>query len=128
MLHSDDLLRYRIDRANESLEDARISLEGSRLRNALNRIYYAGFYIVGALALKHNFSTAKHYTLIGWFNKNFVKTKLVDIETGKTLLRAFEVRQESDYDDYVEYDSEEVLHLYNEMVQFIKVVKKLIYP
>jgi uncharacterized protein (UPF0332 family) len=122
MPHSGALIRYRIELANEALEDARIALEHSRLRNALNRIYYAGFYITGALALKHNFATAKHYTLIGWFNRTFIKTKILDVEIGKTLLRAFEVRQESDYDDFIDCSTEQVQRLYLEMIQFVQVV------
>ena len=37
----DELIKYRVKRAKETAEDARIALENDRLHNAENRIYYA---------------------------------------------------------------------------------------
>lgn len=44
------------------------------LSTALNRLYYAIFYAVAALAQKFNFITSKHSQLLGWFNREFIKT------------------------------------------------------
>jgi uncharacterized protein (UPF0332 family) len=45
------LINYRIQRAKETIEEARISIENNKLFNAENRIYYAIFYTVSALSL-----------------------------------------------------------------------------
>ena len=45
------LVQYRISRAKDTLEEAYLALDKDRLNLAANRIYYAGYYIVSALAL-----------------------------------------------------------------------------
>jgi len=80
-----ELIKHRIFRAKESIEDAKLALANNRLLNAENRIYYAMFYAVSALALKNDFSTSKHFQLLGWFNKNFIKPKIISNRIWKNL-------------------------------------------
>jgi uncharacterized protein (UPF0332 family) len=40
----EDLLRYRMEQAHETLREAKILLNESALRGAINRAYYAMFY------------------------------------------------------------------------------------
>ena len=54
-----ELIKYRLHRANETLEEAKISIENKRYLLAANRIYYASFYAVSALAIKHEFKTSE---------------------------------------------------------------------
>ena len=68
------LINYRLQRCDETIKDAQIAVDNNRLHNAENRIYYAIFYVVSTLAIKYDFSTSKHLQLLGWFNKNFIKT------------------------------------------------------
>ena len=49
-----------LQKADECLADAEILLKEDRLLAAVNRSYYAVFYSLSALALKHGFETAKH--------------------------------------------------------------------
>ncbi|MDP2300938.1 MAG: HEPN domain-containing protein [Ignavibacteria bacterium] len=67
------IIQYRIKQAGQALDDADFLLENKRLSLAANRIYYALFYSISAIALKENFSTSKHKQLIGWFNKKYIK-------------------------------------------------------
>lgn len=60
------------------------------------------------------------------FNKQFVKTGLIDKNAGKTILRAFELKQESGYDDYIECTKNEVTKIYSETELFIAEVRKLL--
>ncbi len=106
--HKLDLVQYRIDRAKETAEEAEIALAHDKLRLAENRIYYAMFYIIYALALVKEFATSKHTTLKGWFNKEFVFPGLLDKELYKIYNRAYDKRQEGDYDDFVTFEREEV--------------------
>ena len=63
------LFKYRINRAEETLEEVKLAIENGRFHLAANRIYYAAFYIVSALALSRGFKTSKHSQLLSWFNK-----------------------------------------------------------
>lgn len=67
------------------------------LYTAQNRLYYAAFYAVSALAQKNGFATSKHSQLKGWFSHEFIKTNKIDKEYGKLYFELFESRQKSDY-------------------------------
>ena len=53
----EDLIRYKLSRAKETLEEARVMLQTSHPYGAANRIYYACFYAVTALLLTRNLSS-----------------------------------------------------------------------
>ena len=80
---SEELIAYRMQRARETIEEVNMAIEHERFLLAENRIYYGMFYMVMALALKHGFMTSKHAQLLGWFNKEFVRTGQVDVALGK---------------------------------------------
>ena len=71
----DNLIRHRIQEAEETIEDVKLLIDNDRLRAAVNRIYYGMFYSLLALGLAYEFETSKHAQLIGWFNKNFIHAK-----------------------------------------------------
>lgn len=62
-----DLVKYRREKSFETLKEINILLEQKLFSLAMNRVYYAGFYVVSALLLLDNFSTSKHKQLIGEF-------------------------------------------------------------
>lgn len=74
-----NLIAYRIEQALSTSQEARILLKNDLLRGAVNRIYYSMFYMLQALSLKHQFESSKHAQLIGWFNKNFIHTGIIEI-------------------------------------------------
>lgn len=102
------LIAHRLERAKQTAVEARFNLDNNFLNLAENRIYYAMFYAVSALALKCDFITSKHSQLKGWFNKEFIATQKIDPLYYKIYNRAFERRQEGDYDDFASFDKEEV--------------------
>jgi uncharacterized protein (UPF0332 family) len=55
-----DLIKYRIDRAREALEEARVLAGSGHWNTCVNRLYYACFYAVSALLSKHDLSSSKH--------------------------------------------------------------------
>lgn len=120
------LIKYRISRATETLEEAKLALDHNKLNLAANRIYYSGFYIVSALALKNDFSTSKHSQLMSWFNKNYIKNGLLARELGKIYLDAFEMRQESDYEDLVNFERENLEFKLEQMKYFFDSINSLV--
>ncbi|MBC8389883.1 MAG: HEPN domain-containing protein [Actinobacteria bacterium] len=121
-----DLIKYRIDRAKEAIEEVKILIEAKKFNAAITRIYYGIFFIINALCLIDNFSTSKHSQLIGYFNKEYVKRKLVDPKIGKFLNRAYELRTKSDYGELVNFIKEEVENYFKEMKLFITTIEKII--
>jgi uncharacterized protein (UPF0332 family) len=68
----EDLIKYRLEQANETISDVQLLIENNRLRSAVNRIYYGIFYSLLALGIANQYEASKHAQLIGWFNKNFI--------------------------------------------------------
>ena len=120
------LIEYRIGRSRETAVEAEWALENGHLNLAENRIYYAMFYMLRALALKHGFRTSKHAQQVGWFNKEFVRTGKVDVRIGRTMQTAFDKRQEGDYDDFIVFEKEEVQTDLENMKAFLDAIGALL--
>lgn len=125
--NKEDLIQYRLQRANTTAEEARSAIDGNFFFNAENRIYYSIFYSVSALALKFDYTTSKHKQLLGWFNQNFIKTGIIPLKYGKIYRNAYDKRQESDYDDFVTLVADEVQADFADMQEFVKYLSSFIY-
>lgn len=77
-----ELINYRISRALETQEEASILFDNEHWNACINRLYYACFYAVNALLVKHGFSSAKHSGVRTIFNKEFIKTNKLPRELG----------------------------------------------
>lgn len=126
MEHNDDLIQYKIQRCDESIKDAENDIKTDSFHSAENRMYYAIFYIVSALAKQNEFYTSNHGQLMGWFNKNFILTEKIDSSLGRIYKSAFEKRQKGDYDDFVTFTKEEVEEDFKNMIKFIDSIKNLL--
>ena len=121
-----NLIRIRVDKARQALNDAAFLLSGQRLNGAVNRIYYAAFYLISALAFKHGFATSKHRQIIGWFNKEFVKQGKASTQAGKFIHNAYDKRSLGDYDDFVRFSPEDVSSMLEEAKAFVEEINALI--
>ncbi len=104
----DEIVRYRLQRANEALEDAQILANSGRWNTCVNRLYYACFYAISALLLQRELSSTRHTGIRSLFNRHYVKTGKIPRELAKVYNDLFERRQESDYLDFVSFEEEQV--------------------
>lgn len=119
------VIKYRLERARESFEDAHILFKSGKLYSTVNRIYYAMFYSVIALLLSKNFSSSKHGGVKALFSKEFVNKELVDRDLGRFYSEMFERRQKGDYRDFVEFKREDVEGWLKKAKNFIEAIEKL---
>ena len=68
------LVVYRLEQADESLDAARILLDKTLDRSAINRAYYAMFYAVLALLATRKRETSKHGGAISLFDNCLLYT------------------------------------------------------
>jgi uncharacterized protein len=102
------LIQYRMERAVETFEDAKLLLHSGSLFSTVNRIYYALFYAVSALLLTKELSAPKHSGVLGIFNREFVHAGLVSKEAGRFYNEMFAFRQKADYKDMVKFEIADV--------------------
>jgi uncharacterized protein (UPF0332 family) len=94
-----NLSRARLENANEDLQTATENMDSNRYRAANNRAYYAVFHAIRAVLALDGVDFKTHSRVIGYFNKNYIHTELIDRSLGKTVFFAMQSRTGSDYED-----------------------------
>jgi uncharacterized protein len=118
------LVIYRLERAEDCLEEAKILFEKGYANTFVNRLYYACFYAVSALLLTKGLSSARHSGVRAMFHQNFVKPGLIGRDLGQLYDRLFDNRQKGDYADLVRFDVNEVGRWYDEVKIFVESVSR----
>ncbi len=124
--NSEDLIKYRIDRSLETLKEAKTMIDNKFWNASVNRIYYSCYYAVSALLLKKSIETSSHKGIRQMFGLHFVQERLVSKEDGRFFSDLYDRRQTGDYDDYVSFDKETVLQLFNQTEGFLLRIIELI--
>jgi len=129
MTDIESLFLYRFKQAEETLLDAKNMLQGNFTpRSITNRAYYSMFYAVLALFLKAdiNIKTSKHTGIISLFDKEFVKTKKIDKRYSQIFHKLFNIRQKSDYKEFVVISIDDAMEHVKLAEEFLKVIKDFI--
>jgi len=121
-----DLVKYRLSRARQTLEDARILADRERWNSTINRLYYASYYAVSALLLNSGINSTTHSGTKNQFSENFIKNKIIPKELGKTYSQLFTWRQKGDYDDLFDFTREKVLIYFDPVQRLIEIINTLI--
>lgn len=129
MTDIEELFTYRFRQAEETLDEAERMLEsGFSVRSVVNRSYYAMFYALLALFIRLNIShrTSKHSGVIGIFDREFIRTGMIDSRFSKMLHRLFEQRQQADYKELVELPRTHGAAAVENAREFVMAIKQLI--
>ena len=121
-----DLVKYRMQRAEQSLSEAAVLLENPLPHAAINRLYYACFYSVLAVLVKNKIETKTHSGVRHQFHLHFVKNGSFDKELGKFYSAIFDKRLAGDYNDFYEIEIEYVQSLQTPASQFVEKIKALL--
>jgi len=118
------LINYRLQQAEDSIEEAKILLQAEMSpRSVMNRLYYAMFYVVLALLQSKQMGTSKHIGAISFFDREFVKTGIFSKELSKTLHQAFELRQKGDYMEQADVKKEDLQEIFPKVIDFVAQIK-----
>ena len=120
------LIRYRMDRARETLVEAELMAQAGHRNACVNRLYYACFYAVTALLLRHNLSASKHSGVRSLLNRHFVRTGAISSRLGMLYRDLFESRQQGDYQDLVRFAEQEVRPWIPEAQNFVACIEALL--
>jgi len=103
-----EIVRQRLERAWETLDEASLLLQNNHIRSAVNRLYYACFYAVSALLLIEGRHSTKHSGLIALFDRYWVSQDRIPKEWGRFYRRLYDRRQKSDYSDMASFSPDDV--------------------
>jgi uncharacterized protein (UPF0332 family) len=119
-----DLIKYRLQRARDTYEDAQILADKSRWNSTINRLYYAAYYAVMALLLDSDLNPTTHNGAKSNFSEFFIKTGKIPMELGKIYSQLFTWRQKGDYDDLFDFDKDKVLPYFTPVNDLISLIEK----
>lgn len=118
--------KYRIEKARECLKTADSLYEMEDYLPVLNRSYYAIFHAIRAVLALDGEDRRKHSGVISYFQQNYVKTGIFDKEYSSIIQDAFEVRQESDYEDFYVVSKSDVIVQVEGAKKFVDAVEKYV--
>jgi len=120
------LIKYRMERAYETLDEAKILFDAGKINAYVNRLYYACFYAVSALLRTKGFSTSKHSQLRSLMHREFVKSGIIPNELARHFDILFDSRLESDYSDFIHFNADDVAGWLQRTKEFVDHIDRLI--
>ena len=120
------LILYRLQRAHETLKEAQVMMREAFYNAAVNRLYYACYYAVSALLLRHHIEASTHNGVKTQLSIHFVRTGKLSLEHNTTFGLLFDKRHSSDYDDFAYCDAPLVDMLRPRAGDFIDAIERLL--
>jgi uncharacterized protein (UPF0332 family) len=120
-----ELVKYRIKKAWETFNEVDLHVKNELWNTAVNRLYYACYYAVIALLVDKDIHAQTHSGVRQMFGLHFIKSGLIDKDSGKFYTDIFDSRQTGDYDDYIDFKREDVLDMLapaNELISKIEIL------
>jgi uncharacterized protein (UPF0332 family) len=119
-----ELCRYRLRQADQSLSEMDLLKNAGHVRGAINRAYYAMFYAIQALVVQKKARISKHSGVISFFDREFVRTGIIDKHFSKWLHRLFDLRQDADYGDMFEPSEDQCEQISEQAKIFVQCVRE----
>ena len=120
------IVTYRLNKAKETLQEAKGNIQMEYWNTAANRLYYACYYAVSALLIKHEYITRTHSGVISLLGEHFIQKGIINQEQGAFYGRLFDFRQKSDYNDLIIIQPEKVKQMMVPSEEFVATLEKLI--
>jgi uncharacterized protein (UPF0332 family) len=121
-----EYIEYRIRTAKETLEASRSLARDGHWNSVINRLYYTCFYAISALLYKYDINARSHSGLKHQFSLNFIKTGLIEKSLAGVYIELFDYRQEGDYSDFVDFDENTTLPLFQPVENLLQRIEELI--
>ena len=119
-----ELLKYRLNRAKETLKVVKTLLDSGNYKDSNNRSYYAAFYAMKSIYAIKGKDYKKHKTLLANFNREFVATEIFPRSLGRKISMLAIIREQSDYNDFYVASRQESLQQYETAKELIEVIER----
>lgn len=120
------IIEYRIEKSAQALNEAKDNAKLGNWSLVVNRLYYAVFYMALAILLKHNNLAKSHNGTYQMFNKEFIAPGKLSKEEGRIYRKLFSMRNTGDYEDFFDWEEEDVKPLISETEILLSRLKNLL--
>lgn len=104
----DAIVTYRLEKSQTAIHEAEKVSEIGLWNITANRLYYAIYYAATAFLIKKGLSAHTHSGVMAMIGLHLVQKGLLTVEEMKLIRNMFSLRQEGDYEDFVEVSEEEI--------------------
>jgi uncharacterized protein (UPF0332 family) len=119
-------IKYRLSRAWDTFDDAKILASKGKWNSTINRLYYSAYYAVMALLLKNDLNPTTHNGAKSNFTEHFIKNQIIDKKYGKVYSQLFTWRQKGDYDDLFDFEEVQVMQYFQPVEELITLIESII--
>ena len=120
------LVNYRIQKAQNTMIEAKDNANLKHWNLVANRLYYAVFHMASALLIDKGFTAKSHNGIFCVLGQEFVAKGVLNKEDAKLASRLQNMRQSGDYDDMFDWTEEDVLPLFEKTEALLQKMEKLI--
>lgn len=121
-----DLSNARYLHAQECLDSAKLLLESGNYKSAANRSYYAVFHAMRSVLAFDEIDMKHHSGIISEFRRLYIKTGIFDATLSSIISVLFNIRQDSDYDDFFVISKQEVIEQIANAEIFLSTIKEFL--
>ncbi len=102
------LSQARFEHAEECLVAAKNLMENGHLKSSANRAYYAVFHAMRSVLAFDEIDMKHHSGIISEFRRLYIKSGIFSVEMSQIISVLFDVRTDSDYDDFFDIAPDEL--------------------
>lgn len=113
-------------RAQECRDAAIVLLEAGDYKGSANRSYYAVFHAMRSVLAFDGIDMKHHSGIISEFRRLYIKTGILDKSLSPIISVLFNIRQDSDYDDFFIISKSEVAEQIANAEHFLKAVRQFL--
>ena len=110
--------------ATECLAAAKMLLEVESYKSAANRSYYAIFHAMRAVLAFDDIDMKHHSGVMSEFRRLYIKTEIFDSKLSHIISVLFDIRTDSDYDDFFVISKQEVSEQVQNAEVFLNSIKE----
>ena len=105
------VVAYRKEKAYNTLKEADDMIDTKHWNLAIQRLYYACFYMASALLMSRGINARTHNGVVGQLGQNFVSKGFLTKDEGRLYSRLLQNRITGDYNDFFDFTREDVAPL-----------------
>ncbi|MEI6946785.1 HEPN domain-containing protein [Paraflavisolibacter sp. H34] len=118
-----EMAGIRKKKALDTMKEARALATAKSWNQVPDRLYYAAFYMVGALLAQNGFFARTHTGHKSLFFKEFVRTSRITAQSGDFFQRLFDGLTEGNYKEMAAPEEGEMRRLIKETESFLNEIK-----
>jgi len=120
------VVKFRLEKARNTFAELPVLIKNKLYRTAANRLYYACFYAANALLINDGYEAHTHSGVKSLLGLHYISENKIEKSLGKTYNQLINLRQDGDYEDWIDIEEDDVKLFLEPAEKFIEAIENLI--